>query len=62
MKGEICKTVVRPAMYGLETVALSNRQKAELEVAEMTMLKFSQGATRTDEQIRGTVRMEQHLR
>ena len=32
----MCETVVRPSMvYGLETLELSNEQKAELEVAEM---------------------------
>uniref|UniRef100_A0AAR2LPA4 Sap30-like n=1 Tax=Pygocentrus nattereri TaxID=42514 RepID=A0AAR2LPA4_PYGNA len=50
-------------MYGLETVALSKRQEAELEVAEMKMLRFSLGVTRMDkirnEQIRGTVKVEQ---
>ncbi|KAL7841080.1 hypothetical protein SRHO_G00247710 [Serrasalmus rhombeus] len=64
VKGKIYKTVVRPAMmYGLETVALSKRQEAELEVAEMKMLRFSLGVTRLDkirnEQIRGTVKVEQ---
>lgn len=34
-KGKLYKAVVRAAMmYCLQTVALSNRQKAELEVAE----------------------------
>ncbi|KAL7847314.1 hypothetical protein SRHO_G00222940 [Serrasalmus rhombeus] len=50
-------------MSGLETVALSKRQEAELEVAEMKMLRFSLGVTRLDkirnEQIRGTVKVEQ---
>ncbi|KAL7867553.1 hypothetical protein SRHO_G00089370 [Serrasalmus rhombeus] len=64
VKGKVYKTVVRPAMtYGLETVALSKRQEAELEVAEMKMLRFSLGVTRMDkirnEQIRGTVKVEQ---
>ena len=59
MKGKVFKTVVRPAMlYGLETVALKKRQEAELEVAELKMLRFSLGVTRTDrirnEFIRGT--------
>ncbi|KAL7854724.1 hypothetical protein SRHO_G00169140 [Serrasalmus rhombeus] len=39
------------------------RQEAELEVAEMKMLRFSLGVTRMDkirnEQIRGTVKVEQ---
>ena len=40
---------VRPAMlYGLETVALTKRQEAEMEVAELKMLRFSLGVTRMD--------------
>uniref|UniRef100_A0A3B3BTI6 ribonuclease H n=1 Tax=Oryzias melastigma TaxID=30732 RepID=A0A3B3BTI6_ORYME len=59
MKGKVYKTVVRPAMlFGLETVGLKKRQEAELEVAEMKMLRFSLGVTRMDrirnEYIRGT--------
>lgn len=59
IKGKVYKTVVRPAMmYGLETVALKKRQVAELEVAELKMLRFSLGVTRLDrirnEFIRGT--------
>ncbi len=49
-------------MFGLETVALSKRQEAELEVAEFKMLRFSLGVTRMDrirnESIRGTVQVE----
>ena len=41
------KVAVRPAMlYGLETVALTKRQEAEMEVAELKMLWFSLGVTR----------------
>ncbi|KAI5085539.1 hypothetical protein C0J45_23706, partial [Silurus meridionalis] len=59
MKGKVYRTVVRPAMlYGLETVALSKRQEAELEVAELKMLMFLLGVTRMhkirNEFIRGT--------
>ncbi|MCJ8738873.1 hypothetical protein PDJAM_G00040650 [Pangasius djambal] len=58
-KGKVYETVVRAAMlYGLETVALRKRQEAELEVAELKMLRFSLGVTRLDrirnECIRGT--------
>ena len=49
--------------YGLETVALTSRQEAELEVAEMKMLRFSLGVTRMDkiknEYIRGSAHVEQ---
>ena len=45
-------------MYGLETAALTQRQAAELETAELKMLRFSLGVTRKDrirnEHIRGT--------
>ncbi|MCJ8736340.1 hypothetical protein PDJAM_G00258720 [Pangasius djambal] len=59
IKGKVYKTVVRPAMlYGLETVSLKKRQEAQLEVAELKMLRFSLGVTRLDrirnEYIRGT--------
>lgn len=38
MKGKVNGMMVRPAlMYSLNTVTLSNRQKAELEGAELTM-------------------------
>jgi len=59
MKGKVYKTAVRPAMlYGLETVGLTRRQEAELEVAELKMLRWSLGVTRLDrirnDHIRGT--------
>ena len=59
IKGKVYKTVVRPAMlYGMETVPLTKRQEAELEVTELKMLRFSLGVTRLDrirnEHIRGT--------
>ena len=58
VKGKVCKVAVRPAMlYGLEAVALTKRQEAEMEVAELNMLRFSLGVTRMDkirnEYIRG---------
>ena len=59
VKGNVYKVAVRPAMlHGLETVALEKRQEAEMEVAELKMLRFSLGVTRLDkirnEYIRGT--------
>ncbi|KAK3552031.1 hypothetical protein QTP70_031579 [Hemibagrus guttatus] len=59
IKGKVYRTVVRPAMlYGLETVSLRKRQEAELEVAELRMVRFSLGVTRLNrirnEYIRGT--------
>ena len=58
MKWKVYRGAVRPAMlYGLETVALTKRQEAEMEVAELKMLRFSLGVTRMDkirnEYIRG---------
>ena len=62
LKGKVYKVAVRPAMlYGLETVALTKRQEAEMEVAELKMLRFSLGVTRMDkirnEYIRGTAQV-----
>ena len=49
VKGKVYRVAVRPAMlYGLETVALTKRQEAEMEVAELKMLRFSLGVTRMD--------------
>ena len=40
---------VRPAMlYGLEMEALTKRHEADMDVAELTMLRFSLGVTRMD--------------
>ena len=40
--GNVYKVAVRPAMlYGLETVVLMKRQEADMEVAELKMLRFS---------------------
>ena len=44
-------------LYGLETVALTKRQEAEMEVAELKMLQFSLGVTRMDK-IRNEYRWE----
>ena len=62
VKGKLYKVVVRPSMlYGLETVALTKRQEAEMEVAELKMLRFSLRVTRMDtirnEYIRGTAQL-----
>ena len=63
VKGKVFTVAVRPAMsYGLETLALTKRQEAEMEVAELKMLRFSLGVTRMDkirnEYIRGTAQVE----
>ena len=48
-------------LYGLETVALTKRQEAEMEVAELKMLRLSLGVTRMDkirnEYTRGTAQV-----
>ena len=39
VKGKVYRVAVGPAMlYGLETVVLTKRQEAEMEVAELKML------------------------
>ena len=65
VKGKVYRValfLVRPAMlHGLETVALKKRQEAEMEVAELKMLRFSFGVTRMEkirnEYIRGTAQV-----
>ena len=62
VKGKVYKVAARPAMlYGLETVALTKRHEAEMEVAELNMLRFSLGVTRMNkirnEYIRGTTQV-----
>ena len=62
VKGKVYNVAVRPAMlYGLETVALTKRHEAEMEVPELKMLRFSLGVTRMDkirnEYIRGTTQV-----
>ena len=50
LKGKLHRTVVWPAMmYSLETMALTKRQEAKLEVAEMRMLRFELGVIRKDQ-------------
>ena len=64
LKCKLYMVAVRPAMlYGLETVALTERHEAEMEVAELKMLRCSLGVTKMDkirnEQIRGTAQVGQ---
>ena len=63
VKDKVYKTVVRPSMlYSLETAGLTKKQEAELEVAELKMLRFSLGVTRMEkiknEYIQGTAHMK----
>ena len=49
VKGKVYRVVVRPAkLYGFETLALTKRQEAEMEVEELKMLRFSLGVTRME--------------
>ena len=64
LKGNVYKTVVRPALlYGAETWATSRGQEARLEVNEMRMLRWMCEVTGRDdirnEHIRGTTRVVQ---
>ena len=62
VKGKMYKSVVRPAMlYGVETVAVTERQIGKMEVAELKMLRLALGVTRKDkirsEYVRGTAKI-----
>ena len=42
VKGKMYKSVVRPAMlYGMETVAVTERQMGKMEVAELKMVRWA---------------------
>ena len=63
VKEKVYRGAVRPAMlYGLETVARTKRHEADMEVAELKMLRFSLGVTEMDkirnEYIRETAQVE----
>lgn len=67
VKGTVYKTVGRPAMlYGLVLMALTKRQEAELELAELKMIRFFLGVTRIyrirNEYIRGRAQVRQSER
>lgn len=62
LKDKVYKTEVRIGLpYGLETAALTQKQDAELEVAEQKILRFYLGVTKMDmiknKHIRGTARV-----
>ena len=59
VKGKIYKSVVRPTMlYGMEMVAVTERQVGKIEVAELKMVRWALRVTRKDkirnEYVRGT--------
>ena len=56
------KSVVRPAMfYGMETVAVTERQVGKMEVAELKMVRWALEVTRKDkirnEYLKGTAKI-----
>ena len=56
------KSVVRPAMlYGMETVAVTERQVGKMEVAELKMMRCALGVTRKNkirnEYVRGIAKI-----
>ena len=62
VKGKMYKSIVRPAMlYGMETVAVTERQVGKMEVAELKMVRWALGVTRKDkirnECVRGTAKI-----
>ena len=62
VKGKIYQNVVRPAMlYGMETVAMTEKQVGKMEVAELKMVRWARGVTRKDkiknDNVRETVKI-----
>ena len=62
VKGKMYRSVVRPAMlYGMKTVAVTERQVGKMEVAELKMVRWALGVTRKDkirnEYVRGTAKI-----
>ena len=62
VKSKMYKSVVRPAMlYGMETVAVTERQVGKMEVAEFKMVRWTLGVARKDkirnEYVRGTAKI-----
>ena len=49
VKGKMCTSVVRLTMlYGMETVAVTEREVEKMEVAELKMMRWALGVTRKD--------------
>ena len=62
VKGKMCKGVVRPAMlYGMETVAVTERHVRKIKVAELKMVRWALGVTRKGKirnaYVRGTAKI-----
>ena len=53
VKGKMYKSVVRPTMlYGIETVAVTERQVRKMEVAELKMVRWALRVTQDKKRIR----------
>ena len=62
IEGKMYKSVVRSTMlYGMETVAVTERPVGKMEVAELKMVRWAVGVTRKDkirnEYVRGTAKI-----
>ena len=62
VKRKMYKSVVRPTkLYGMETVAVTERQMGKMEVAELKMVRWALAVTRKDkirnEYVRGTAKI-----
>ena len=62
VKGKMNKSVIRPYMlYGMKTVAVTEKQMGKMEVAELKMVRLALGVTRKDkiknEFVRGMVKI-----
>ena len=57
VKGKMYKSAVRPAMlYGMETMAVTERQMGKMEIAELKMVRWALGVIRKDKIRNGYVR------
>ena len=62
VKGKMYRSVVRPAMlYGMEMVAVTERQVGKMKVSELKMVRWALGVTRKNkiknEYVRGTAKI-----
>ena len=62
IKGKMYKSIVKPTiLYGMETVAVTERQVGKMEVAKLKMVRLALGVTRKDkirnESVRGTAKI-----
>ena len=62
VKGKMYRSFVRPTMlYGMETMAVTERQVGKMKVAELKMVRWTLGVTRKDkirnEYVRGTAKI-----